>query len=214
MTDTAGSRAPAHQPGQVYAVPARSSRAIRLAPGETLRIVNTHGSQVVDTWAVSAEDPAEVLSMQHTRAALLKLCPGEGDRLYSTRRRPLLCLAVDTTPGRHDTVIPACDRERYRQLGAPDGHANCCDNFALALRDAGLPDQPAPAPLNLFMNIPWTPDGALSFEPPLSRAGDRVELRAERPVVVVLSACPQDLVPINGRDCVPTEVHYEILPAA
>ncbi|MFO1150627.1 MAG: urea carboxylase-associated family protein [Alsobacter sp.] len=205
------SRAPAHVPGTLYPVPARSSRAIRLGAGETLRIVNTHGSQVVDTWAVAADDPAEVLSMQHTRAALLKLTPSQGDRLYSTRRRPLLCLAVDTTPGRHDTVIPACDKERYGQLGAPEGHANCCDNFALAIADAGLPDQPAPAPLNLFMNIPWTAEGALSFDPPLCKAGDRVELRAERDVVVVLSACPQDLVPINGADCVPTEVHYEIL---
>jgi uncharacterized protein YcgI (DUF1989 family) len=204
-------RAPDHVPGPRYAVPARSSRAIPLAPGQTLRIVNTHGSQVVDTWAVSVEDPSEVLSMQHTRAGLLRLCPRPGDALFSTRRRPLLCLAADTTPGRHDTVIPACDRERYRQLGAPEGHANCCDNFALALRDAGLPDQPAPAPLNLFMNIPWTADGGLSFEPPLSRPGDHVDLRAERAVVVILSACPQDLVPINGSDCVPTEVHYEIL---
>jgi uncharacterized protein YcgI (DUF1989 family) len=205
-------RAPAHVAGTPYTVPARSSRAIRLQAGQTLRIVNTHGSQVVDTWAVAVDDPAEVLSMQHTRAALLRLCPAEGDRLYSTRRRPLLCLAADSTPGRHDTLIPACDRERYRQLGAPGGHANCCDNFALAIRDAGLPEQPAPAPLNLFMNIPWTKDGGLSFEPPLSKPGDRVDLRAERDVIVVLSACPQDLVPINGTDCVPREVHYEILP--
>lgn len=206
-------RAPDHEPGRLYEVPARSSRAIRLSPGQTLRIVNTHGSQVVDTWAVALEDPDEVLSMQHTRAGLLRLCPQRGDALFSTRRRPLLFLAEDTTPGRHDTLIPACDRERYRQLGAPEGHANCCDNFILALRDAGMPEQPAPAPLNLFMNIPWTPDGALAFETPLSGAGDRVELRAERAVLVVLSACPQDLVPINGADCVPSSVHYEILAA-
>ena len=72
-------RAPDHEPGRLYEVPARSSRAIRLSPGQTLRIVNTHGSQVVDTWAVALEDPDEVLSMQHTRAGLLRLCPQRGD---------------------------------------------------------------------------------------------------------------------------------------
>lgn len=200
-------------PGQRHTVPARSGCAIVLGGGEAVRIVNTHGSQVVDTWALSLEDPGEHLSMQHTRAALLRLTPAKGDRLASNRRRPLLRIEEDTTPGRHDTVIPACDGERYRQLGAPEGHANCCDNFRLALRHAGMPEQPVPAPLNLFMNIPWTADGALSFEPPLSRPGDYVTLRAERPVVIVLSACPQDLVPINGADCMPTEIHFEVLPA-
>lgn len=208
MTDT---RAPDHRPGTRYAVPARSSRAIRLEAGQTLRIVNTHGNQVVDTWAVAADDHDEVMSMQHTRVGLMRLCPEAGDMLFSNRRRPILCLSADTSPGRHDTLFPACDPERYRLLGAPDGHANCCDNFRLALRDAGLPDLPVPAPLNLFMNIPWSLEGGLSFEPPLSSPGEHVELRAERPVIVVLSTCPQDMVPVNGRDCVPTEVHYEIL---
>jgi uncharacterized protein YcgI (DUF1989 family) len=29
--------------------------------------------------------------------------------------------------------------------------------------------------------------------------------------LVAFSACPQDMVPINGADCVPTEAHFEIL---
>ena len=34
-------------------VPAREGKAQALAQNESIRIVNTHGSQVVDTWAVS-----------------------------------------------------------------------------------------------------------------------------------------------------------------
>ena len=34
--------------------------------------------------------------------------------------------------GVHDTLIPSCDSERYRQLGAPD-HGSCTDNFHAAL---------------------------------------------------------------------------------
>jgi uncharacterized protein YcgI (DUF1989 family) len=30
------------------------------------------------------------------------------------------------------------------------------------------------------------------------RAGARLTLRVEEPLIIVLSACPQDLVPING----------------
>jgi uncharacterized protein YcgI (DUF1989 family) len=29
--------------------------------------------------------------------------------------------------------------------------------------------------------------------------------------VVVFSACPQDVVPINGVDCVPTEAHFQVI---
>ena len=29
--------------------------------------------------------------------------------------------------------------------------------------------------------------------------------------IVVLSACPQDMIPVNGTDCTPTEVHYRVL---
>ncbi len=55
--------------------------------------------------------------MEHTRAALRRLVPRVGDAIYSTRRRPLVTLVQDTSPGVHDTLIAACDPERYRLLG-------------------------------------------------------------------------------------------------
>jgi uncharacterized protein YcgI (DUF1989 family) len=39
-----------------------------------------------------------------------------------------------------------------------------------------------------------------------------VRLRAAIDCIVVMSACPQDLIPINGKECTPVEVHYEVLP--
>ena len=53
--------------------------------------------------------------------------------------------------------------------------------------------------------------GRLSFQPPVCKAGDYVLLRAEMDCVVAFSACPQDIVPINGRSCTPTEAHFQIL---
>jgi len=63
-------------------VAARTGRAVRLAAGEALEIVNTQGSQVVDTWALSAIDRTEYLSMEQTRRMLFKLWPQQGDALY------------------------------------------------------------------------------------------------------------------------------------
>ena len=191
-------------------VPAGTGRAFRLAAGERLRVVDTHGSQVVDTWALSPAGD-EWLSMEHTRTGLSRLVPRAGDPLYSNRRRPLLRLEEDTSPGAHDTLIAACDAERYRQLGATGPHANCCENFRSALAELGLEHEPVPCPLNLFMHIPWSADGTLAFRPSPAAPGDAVTLRAERDVVVVLSACPMDLNPINGDRRRPADVHAELL---
>ena len=189
---------------------ARTGVAVRLRAGEVITVANPAGSQVVDTWALSAADPSEHLSMQHTRAALLRLVPRVGDTLVSNLRRPFLTLLEDTSPGVHDTLIPACDPERYRMLGAGPDHASCHDNFQTAVRAAGLVPPPVPAPLNLFMNVPWTVEGLLAFAPPTSSPGDHVRLRAEVDLVVVLSACPQDLVPVNGSAQVPREICYGV----
>jgi uncharacterized protein YcgI (DUF1989 family) len=50
----------------------------------------------------------------------------------------------------------------------------------------------------------------VTFEPPVSKPGDYVILRAEMDLVIAFSACPQDIVPINGVDCVPTEAHFQV----
>ena len=172
-------------------VPARRGRAVRLKAGQAIRIVNTHGSQVVDTWAFNDDDLSEFMSMEHLHATLGSVFPVTGAALVTNRRRPILVLEKDTSPGRHDTVIAACDVHRYAMLG--------------------LRSDETPAPLNLWMNIPIGGDGRIAWGEPLSRPGDHVVLRAALDCVVVLSTCPQDMIPINGADCRPTEVHYEVI---
>ena len=60
------------------------------------------------------------------------------------------------------------------------------------------------------MNVPWSPDGSLRFEPPVSRPGDLVRFRAETDLVVIMSACPQDLTPVNGAAQRPADVHFRL----
>ncbi|MBM3524869.1 MAG: urea carboxylase-associated family protein [Alphaproteobacteria bacterium] len=192
-------------------VPARRGVATPLASGETIAIINTHGQQVVDTWAFRRDAPAEFMSMEHTRGVLSRTMPRVGDHLYTNHRRPILSLVDDSSPGIHDTLIAACDRYRYEMLGHQGHHDNCTENLRDALAALGITAPEIPCPLNLFMNIPVGPGGTLSFEPPVSKPGDRVRLRAMMDCIVVLSACPQDMVPINGVNCRPTDVHFEIL---
>ncbi len=191
-------------------IPARRGVAARVRRGQLVRVVNTHGQQVVDTWAFAADDPAEHLSMEHTRAGLLRLVPRVGDALLTDRRRPVLTLLEDTSGGVHDTLIAACDRHRYRQLGCEGHHDNCTDNLHAALAALGLEVTGTPAPLNLFMNVPVGPDGALAFAAPVSTPGSFVLLRAELDLVVAFSACPQDILPVNGADRAPTEAHFAV----
>lgn len=200
-------------PDQVAVIPARRGRAVRVPSGSAIEIINPSGTQVVDTWAVCPPDLTERLSMEHTRAALGRLVPRVGDVLFSSTRRPLMTLVADTSPGVHDTLIASCDAERYRMLGHAGYHPNCHDNFVTALHELGLPAPPVPAPLNLFMNVPWTPDGSLRFDAPRSQPGDLVRLRAETDVIVVMSACPQDMVPVNGNDQRPGDAHFRVLTA-
>jgi len=192
-------------------VPARKGKAARLDRGARLRLVNTHGQQVVDTWAFNRGDIAEFMSMEHTRAHLQKILPTTGDTLYSNRRRPLLSFVEDTSGGIHDTLIAACDARRYELLGVAGHHDSCADNLRAALAELGLAPPEIPAPLNMFMNIPIGPGGAISWEPSIAGLGSHVVLRAEIDLVLVFSACPQDIVPINGLDRTPKDVHFEIL---
>ncbi len=191
-------------------IPARRGKAATMSAGQTITVINTHGEQVVDTWAFRHEDVTEFLSCEHTRATLKRFIPRPGDALLSNHRRPILTLLEDTSGGIHDMLMAACDRHRYEELGCTEPHDNCTDNLAQGMRDLGFTAPETPSPLNLFMNIPWTLDGQLSFEAPVSTKGSYVVLRAEMDLIIAFSACPQDILPINGRAGQPTEAHFEI----
>ena len=192
-------------------IPACHGVAIELDVGSEIVVINTYGTQVLDTWAFSVADPAEYLSMEHTRSRLSRLSPGAGDSLFSNRRQSVLTMLEDTSPGIHDTLLCACNQEIYRELGCDESHRSCESNLHEALSTVGIEVSTTPAPLNLFMNVRVVPDGAIDRRPPQSRPGARVRLRAAMHVAIVFSACPQDITPINGAECTPRDAHYEMI---
>ena len=192
-------------------IPARRGKAVRVQSGQSVKVINTHGSQVVDTWAFLADDLGEFMSMEHSRPNFMNLRPGLGDALFTNQRRPIMTLTKDTSGGIHDTLMAACDNPRYGLLGCTEYHDNCTDNLSAAMSELGFKEPETPSPLNLFMNIPWSPEGGLSWKEPVSTPGSYVTLKAEMNLIVAFSACPQDILPINGRQGKPTKAHFQIM---
>ena len=190
-------------------IPARRGRAVRLRAGQSIRIVNTHGHQVVDFWAFRDPDVSEFLSMEHLRPTIGRIFPRAGDGLVTNKRRPILHFVEDTSPGIHDTLMAACDNERYGLLGCTDYHDNCTDNLKAAMREAGVTAHEVPSPLNLWMNIPVDAEGNSGWGEPVSRPGDHVVFRAAMDCICAMSCCPQDILPINKGKTV--EAHFEVL---
>ena len=173
--------------------------------------------------------PMEYLSLPHTRASTNRLVPEVSDTLLTNLRNPIMTLVEDTSTGAHDTLTAACDANLYATLGIdkPEEHGSCAENLVLALKElnekAGLKGTKAigaditvniaPTPLHLFMNAPLEldsnaqSDGAgakgatLKVEEPKSKKRSYVRFRAERDIVVVLSACPMEIGPQNGGRC-------------
>jgi uncharacterized protein YcgI (DUF1989 family) len=187
-------------------VPAREGRGARVAAGGRFRVVDPEGGQVGDLFAFCADDVSEYHSAEHTRVSVNRLFPLVGEQFVTNRRRPLLTFEADHSPGLHDLLCAACDPARYEGLGVQGWHASCQENLRTAMAALGHPDVEVPQPINLFMNIPVRADGTIGWEPALTRPGDSVTFRAERDCLVVLSACPQDIVVINNQAPGPLEL--------
>ena len=190
-------------------IPARKGVATYIKEGQVIKIINTHGHQVVDTWVFNASDLSEFSSNEHTRVKLSSIFPKLGEALYTNKRRPIAILEEDTSPGIHDTLMAACDLYRYEQLGCTEYHENCSDNLHTAMKKLGVKISNTPAPLNLWMNIPVSEEGNCGWEPPVSKPGDFVTFRVVIDCIFAMSACPQDLVPINAGN--PVGAHFQIL---
>ena len=200
------------EPNQI--LKATKGTAIKLCKGEAISVINLHGNQVVDAWAVNLTDASECSALEHTRSINSNMFFEQGMTLVSNLRRPMLRLIEDSSPGRHDTLLCPCNAAIYQELGCTDYHSSCTDNFHEALAEQGIHCTYTPASLNLFMNVPVAEDGSVQRVPPRSKAGDRVTLLAEMDLMVVLSACPQDITPINGTGRQPSDIAWCIHPLA
>ena len=190
-------------------IPAKHAVAAHVKKGQKIRVINTHGTQVVDCWALNSDNLSEYMSMEHCRVSLERYRPKKGDLMITNKRRPILKILEDTANGVHDTLLAACDRYRYELLGCKEYHRNCTDNFWEAMVAIGEKPTELPSPFNLWQNTPVEDKGdVIKPNPPASKKGDNICFRAEMNLVICLSACPQDITSINGNK--PRNAHFEI----
>jgi len=194
---------PAPMPGGVIridaTVPPRAPWSARLESGEVLRLIDLEGSQAIDFLCYNADDPAERYHAPNTIKVPRNIFIGLGSVLRSNLARPMMTVIADTCGG-HDTIFGCCsfeiDRVRY---GRTNGES-CQRNFERELARHGIgPEQVVPN-VNFFMNVPVGPDGAVQITASQSKPGDYVDLRAEMPILAVLSNCPEELNPATGTN--------------
>ena len=190
-------------------VPLMSARAVTVRAGEEIEIVDVQGQQVADTWAFDPIAPLW-LSTSHTRDPTERIFPLVGQCFVDQHYDPVLTFLEDQSPGHHDALYPACNPHLFAREGFP-GHPNCADNCRQAMSGQGVV-APLPDPVNFFQRSLPTADGSIVIEPAISAAGDSVLLRAERDIVLVVSACCVDFWPTNGESCTDLEVRLSSRP--
>lgn len=177
----------------------------RLETGDLMRIVDLEGRQAVDFLVFAADLPADRYNAANTMKLNANIYLGKGARLYSDRARVMMTIVADTV-GRHDTIGGCCSRwSNFARYGVEDT-PGCYHNFVAELAGWSLGPADIVANINFFMNVPVRQDGAMAIAEGLSKPGDHVELRAEMPVIAVLSNCPQRHNAATGFTPTPIEV--------
>lgn len=189
-------------------VPAREARFVSVRAGQLLEVVDVEGRQVGDLVAYRPQDPGEYFSPAHTCTCLMKLAPEVGDALWSNRRTELMRVVLDDV-GRHDFVVPCCDRARYEVGLGVAGHDGCFEQLERGLEAfGGRWDMRPEFAANIFMNNAVAADGRIVTSAPEHRAGARWRVEALVDLVVGLSACPQEITPVNAFE--PTSMELRV----
>jgi hypothetical protein len=192
-----------------FTLPAGDGWMHEIRRGQTFRIVDLEGNQAADTLFYNAHDMSDRYSAQQTIQAQSAIYLTAGTKLMSSEGHALLTIVADTC-GRHDTLGGACATESNQVRYALDKrwmHA-CRDTFMLQVLRWGRGASKADIThnINFFMNVPVTPEGALSFADGVSAGGRYVEMRAEMDVIALISNCPQLNNPCNAYNPTPVRL--------
>ena len=176
---------------KIIRVPAREGVPLELRKGSRVSVTDLAGHQGADCVAVT---PGGAVSCTRTtRARNMRLFPKIGQSIYADDDEAMLTLIEDTSAGPHGLLVPPCDPTMYRLRGAGCAHASCHDNFHRALARKGIRLGRTPPSICLFQNIVVDEAGAVAIGVNTSKAGDRLTFRIDRDLVLVISACPNDV---------------------
>ncbi len=182
----------------------QSGMALTLQKGQTLRVIDSQGEQVSDFTCFARGDRNEYFSSGRTIDYNEKIYLTTGDSLYSSRSNPMLTIMHDTV-GRHDLLMAPCSQEMFRlSYGINEPHPNCLDNLAKHLEPFGISSPQIVNVFNIFMNAKVSAGGDITIAPPLSKAGDYIDLKAHMDLIVGITAC--SAMKCNNYRCTPIDV--------
>lgn len=195
------------QTGRIFEIPPRSGAAFTLDAGQRLTVIDPQGEQVADLLAFVRGDTAEVISSGRTLDYASRLFLTTGDPIYSNRSNVMLRIIEDTV-GRHDFLLTPCSADTFRIIyGDEHPHRGCFGNLAAALAPYGIGPDQIPIAFNVFMNVQVDgQSGALTVEPPMSKAGDHTTFLAEQDLIIGLTACSA----LQSNNYAFKPIHYRI----
>ncbi len=182
---------------EIY-IPKREGRAVEVHKGQLLRVITSEGKQVGDMAVFNLHDPREAFSGPST-AAMNDRSFRRADRLYSGPPYFDVLMSVADDPyGVHWFIGGRCSPLTKGRDG--NGNApNCHSNLVSAVAPWGISEYQVPLDtFVLFMYVDVDADCRYSYRPPLMQQGDHIDLRAEKDLLVAISACPSERVINDG----------------
>lgn len=185
-----------------YIIPACSGIKIDVRQGQDITVIDMEGGQVVDFFAELTGKPNEFLSTGVTIDCNESLKFKIGDIIYTNLYRPMMKILSDDA-GEHDLFHPCCRPEMYEFFyHNGEGHSNCFDNINNALDE----HRAIITPVNLFMHTRINSSGSISVETPVSKAGDKIILKALLDITLGIAACSVSESKCNSGKCSPVKV--------
>jgi urea carboxylase-associated protein 2 len=200
-------------------VPGGATWSHVLKRGTALRITDPEGGANAGAIFYNADNFAERYNLPDTLKAQHIARLTAGFVLYSDMGR-ILCSITHDTLGWHDplsgsgnaALVAAKYGEGNYQTLRNECHKNALTAFHVEIAKYGMTPRDMCAVVNFFSKVVVDEHGRMSFAPGHSKAGSRVELRAEMNTLVAINTCQHPLDP--NPQYAPKPVHLAIVKAA
>jgi len=188
---------------EIY-IPAGQAKAFTVSKGQIFRIQQVEEKQVADVILINADNRREKFHAGYT--VILNCIKGIGNtkavkELYSQPPyENVMATVIDDPVGIHFPYMGTrCSRTIYKLRDKVDvpPHRTCQDNLAEVIAPYGLGPEEVPDVFNVWMNVDIDKNGCFVFKPPVVGHDGYIDIKAEMNLLVAVSACPSDKVPVN-----------------
>ncbi len=186
-----------------HLAPKNTGWATEMKVGQVLRLT---ARTIIDFVAFDGLDYGEAFDQAPTKEANRSIYLKRGHQMLSRRGTPLMRVITDEFDGigTHDMQFGMCGRSRHKRaqeegrlgeylhgkdMELPDH--GCTENLTWALEPWGIPYENIPSPVNFFQNMEIDQKtGRMKRTQIRPEKPVKIELQAERDLLVGFSACP------------------------